>query len=96
MIKGVALTTDEVKDGFDWTDGRCVDLDGKVTDNYKSQPSSNLETCKEFCKSDVSCSAFEHSTRNDECTTFSDTIPLIGNGSTAREQRCYFKLNEER
>lgn len=26
MIKGVALTKQEIKDGFDLTEGKCVDL----------------------------------------------------------------------
>jgi hypothetical protein len=58
MIKGVALTTGEVRDGFDRTDGKCVDLAGENSQYQTQQAKQTMEECKGLCEADNTCSAF--------------------------------------
>ena len=96
MIKGIALTQDEVKKGFDQTEGRCVDLQGKVSEKSTEQGKKTAAECEIICENDPVCSAFQHTTKDNSCTTYSDTTPLTGNLSAIGEYSCYFKLNEDR
>jgi hypothetical protein len=58
MIKGVALTTSEIREGFDRTDGKCIDLTGNDSQYQTQQEKIPLEDCKALCENDKTCSAF--------------------------------------
>ena len=81
MIKGIALTQNEVKEGFDKTTGKCVTLAGVESENGVAQAKQTQEECEAVCEADSTCSAFEHTTRDNSCTIFRDTTPLTGSQS---------------